>query len=108
VPTHKTGTAFTKPADPILGQALGAWQAIRPEQPKLTDRRTGDLVDLLFDPVVEVGEGDRTVPTTRHPIRFSETPATYRLPPPELDEHRTELRKWLGDGVGDDPEDENA
>ncbi|MDW4908538.1 CoA transferase [Streptomyces sp. ADMS] len=61
-----------------------------------------------LDPVVEVGEGDRTVPTTRHPIRFSETPATYRLPPPELDEHRTELRKWLEDGVGDDPEDENA
>ncbi|WP_405892421.1 CoA transferase [Streptomyces sp. NBC_00104] len=46
-----------------------------------------------LDPVVEVGEGDRAVPTTRHPIRFSETPAAYRLPPPELDEHRTELRK---------------
>ncbi|MFI5681775.1 CaiB/BaiF CoA transferase family protein [Streptomyces cellulosae] len=61
-----------------------------------------------LDPVVEVGEGDRAVPTTRHPIRFSETPAAYRLPPPELDEHRTELRKWLEDGVGDDPEDENA
>ncbi|GAQ77318.1 hypothetical protein T45_09136 [Streptomyces turgidiscabies] len=45
---HKTGTAFTKPVDPILGQALGAWQAIRPEQPKFTDRRTGELVDLLF------------------------------------------------------------
>ena len=40
-----------------------------------------------LDPVVEVGEGDRAVPTTRHPIRFSETPADYRLPPPELDEH---------------------
>lgn len=61
-----------------------------------------------LDPVVEVGEGDRAVPTTRHPIRFSETPAAYRLPPPELDEHRTELRKWLEDGVGDDPEDENV
>ena len=48
MPTHKTGTAFTKPVDPILGQALGAWQAIRPEQPKFTDRRTGELVDLLF------------------------------------------------------------
>ncbi|GGV54779.1 hypothetical protein [Streptomyces spectabilis] len=42
------GTAFTKPVDPILGQALDAWQAIRPEQPKFTDRRTGELVDLLF------------------------------------------------------------
>jgi crotonobetainyl-CoA:carnitine CoA-transferase CaiB-like acyl-CoA transferase len=48
-----------------------------------------------LDPVVEVGEGDRAIPTTRHPIRFSATPASYRLPPPELDEHGAELREWL-------------
>ncbi|RCW39682.1 crotonobetainyl-CoA:carnitine CoA-transferase CaiB-like acyl-CoA transferase [Halopolyspora algeriensis] len=48
-----------------------------------------------LDPIVEVGEGDRAVPTTRHPIHFSETPASYRLPPPELDEHGAELREWL-------------
>jgi crotonobetainyl-CoA:carnitine CoA-transferase CaiB-like acyl-CoA transferase len=48
-----------------------------------------------LDPVVEVGEGERAVPTTRHPIRFSETPAAYRLPPPRLDEHGDELRTWL-------------
>ncbi|MFJ5645555.1 CaiB/BaiF CoA transferase family protein [Streptomyces sp. NPDC093223] len=48
-----------------------------------------------LDPVVTVGEGSRAVPTTRNPIRFSATPATYRLPPPELDEHGEELRKWL-------------
>ncbi len=48
-----------------------------------------------LEPVVEVGEGDRMVPTTRHPIRFSETPASYALPPPGLDEHGAELRKWL-------------
>lgn len=48
-----------------------------------------------LDPVVAVGEGDREVPTTRNPIRFSDTPATYELPPPELDEHGAELRKWL-------------
>jgi crotonobetainyl-CoA:carnitine CoA-transferase CaiB-like acyl-CoA transferase len=48
-----------------------------------------------LDPVVEAGEGDRAMPTTRHPIRFSATPAGYRLPPPELDEHGDELRKWL-------------
>jgi crotonobetainyl-CoA:carnitine CoA-transferase CaiB-like acyl-CoA transferase len=48
-----------------------------------------------LDPIVEVGEGERAVPTTRHPIRFSETPVSYRLPPPELDEHGDELRKWL-------------
>ena len=48
VPTHKTGTAFTKPVDPVLGQALDAWQALRPVQPKFTDRRTGEQVDMLF------------------------------------------------------------
>jgi len=48
VPAHKTGTAFTKPVDPILGQALDAWQAIRPGQPKFIDRRTGERADLLF------------------------------------------------------------
>ncbi|MFI8889972.1 CaiB/BaiF CoA transferase family protein [Streptomyces paradoxus] len=52
-----------------------------------------------LDPVVDVGEGDRAVPTTRHPIRFSATPAVYRLPPPELDEHGAELRKWLSEDV---------
>ena len=30
VPTHKTGTAFTKPVDPLVGQAIEAWQAVRP------------------------------------------------------------------------------
>ncbi|SDG55457.1 Crotonobetainyl-CoA:carnitine CoA-transferase CaiB [Lentzea fradiae] len=44
-----------------------------------------------LDPVVEVGG----VPTTRHPIRFSQTPASYELPPPGLDEHGAELRAWL-------------
>ncbi|MER7944409.1 MULTISPECIES: CaiB/BaiF CoA transferase family protein [unclassified Streptomyces] len=53
-----------------------------------------------LDPIVEAGDGERAVPTTRHPIRFSETPAVYRLPPPELNEHGDEVRAWL--------EDENA
>ncbi len=48
-----------------------------------------------LDPVVVVGPDDRAVPTTRHPIRFSQTPPVYELPPPELDEHGTELRAWL-------------
>jgi crotonobetainyl-CoA:carnitine CoA-transferase CaiB-like acyl-CoA transferase len=44
-----------------------------------------------LDPIVEVG----SVPTTRHPIRFSVSPVEYKLPPPELDEHGAELRAWL-------------
>ncbi|MEV4566354.1 CoA transferase [Nonomuraea sp. NPDC049419] len=56
-----------------------------------------------LDPVVEVGEGERAVPTTRNPIRFSETPVSYTLPPPELDEHGAELRAWLT-GAGEEGE----
>ncbi|MFB4273617.1 tyrosine-type recombinase/integrase, partial [Nonomuraea sp. GTA35] len=48
IPTHKTGTAFTKPVDPLLGKAIEAWQAIRPEQPTMLDRKTGERVDFLF------------------------------------------------------------
>jgi integrase len=48
VPVHKTGTAFTKPVDPLLGQAIEAWQAVRPDQPKMLDRKTGERVEFLF------------------------------------------------------------
>ena len=52
-----------------------------------------------LEPVVEVGKGERALPTTRHPIRFSGTPVDYALPPPELDEHGAELRAWLGEAA---------
>jgi integrase len=48
VPAHKTGTAFTKPVDPLVGQAIAAWEAMRPAQPALLDRRTGEHVQVLF------------------------------------------------------------
>ncbi len=48
VPVHKTGTAFTKPVDPIVGQTIEAWQALRPGQPKRLDRKTNEHVDILF------------------------------------------------------------
>ncbi|MEW2490849.1 tyrosine-type recombinase/integrase [Streptomyces sp. NPDC048411] len=47
-PTHKTGTSFTKPIDPLLGKAIEAWQELRPQQPKMLDRKTGEQVDFLF------------------------------------------------------------
>jgi crotonobetainyl-CoA:carnitine CoA-transferase CaiB-like acyl-CoA transferase len=50
---------------------------------------------LELEPVVEVGSGERALPMARHPITFTVTPARYELPPPELDEHGAELRKWL-------------
>src|SRR5687767_11601399 len=52
---------------------------------------------FALEPVVTVGEGERALPMARHPITFSETPASYPLPPPELDEHGTELRTWLAE-----------
>jgi integrase len=48
VPTHKTGIAFTKPVDPLVGQAIATWEAIRPVQPAMLDRRTGEYVQFLF------------------------------------------------------------
>lgn len=48
VPVHKTGSAFTKPVDPLLGHAVEAWEAVRPAQPPILDRKTGEAADLLF------------------------------------------------------------
>jgi len=49
--------------------------------------------DVGLDPVVTVGAD--AMPSVRNPIRFSESPADYRLPPPSLDEHGAEIRQWL-------------
>jgi crotonobetainyl-CoA:carnitine CoA-transferase CaiB-like acyl-CoA transferase len=51
--------------------------------------------EIGLDPVVTVGEGDAAVPSIRNPIRFSGTGASYRLPPPRVDEHGAEIRAWL-------------
>jgi len=56
--------------------------------------------EVGLDPVVTVGEGAAAVPSIRNPIRFSDTGAEYRLPPPALDEHGAEIRKWLEEGRG--------
>ena len=48
-----------------------------------------------LDPVVLVGDGPDAVPSMRNPIRMSATPPDYRLPPPALDEHGAEIRRWL-------------
>jgi len=48
VPVHKTGRAFTKPVDPLVAEAIAAWEAVRPVQPNLLDRKTGESVQLLF------------------------------------------------------------
>lgn len=48
VPVHKTGTALTKPVDPVVGEAILAWERVRPAQPAARDTKTGELVDFLF------------------------------------------------------------
>jgi integrase len=48
VPVHKTGTAMTKPVDPIVGEAITAWERVRPVQPKALDHKTEERVDFLF------------------------------------------------------------
>jgi crotonobetainyl-CoA:carnitine CoA-transferase CaiB-like acyl-CoA transferase len=53
--------------------------------------------EIGLDPVVTVGEGAAAVPSVRNPITFSETPADYRLPPPALDEHGADIRRWLAE-----------
>jgi crotonobetainyl-CoA:carnitine CoA-transferase CaiB-like acyl-CoA transferase len=55
--------------------------------------------ELGLEPVVAAGDGDRAVPTTRHPVRYSATPPSYRRPPPALDEHGDEVRAWLAKGT---------
>jgi crotonobetainyl-CoA:carnitine CoA-transferase CaiB-like acyl-CoA transferase len=51
--------------------------------------------EVGLDPVVIVGQGDAAVPSVRHPITFSQTPASYRRPPPALDQDGAEIRRWL-------------
>jgi integrase len=48
VPVNKTTSAFTKPVDRLVGDAVEAWQAVRPAQPRFPDRKTGELVDMLL------------------------------------------------------------
>jgi len=70
VPVHKTGTAFTKPVDPLLGQAIEAWHALRPSQPKTVDRKTAERVDALFSV--------RAHPVARNYINRTVIPALCR------------------------------
>jgi len=59
------------------------------------DQGVAFATEVGLDPVVSVGQGDAALPSVRHPITFSATPASYRLPPPALDEHGAEIRRWL-------------
>ncbi|WP_369138498.1 CaiB/BaiF CoA transferase family protein [Modestobacter versicolor] len=64
------------------------------------DQGVAFATSIGLDPVVTVGEGGAAVPSVRNPVTFSETPPDYRLPPPALDEHGAELRRWLSAPAG--------
>jgi crotonobetainyl-CoA:carnitine CoA-transferase CaiB-like acyl-CoA transferase len=61
------------------------------------DQGVAFAAEVGLDPVVTVGEGAAAIPSVRNPITFSQTPAGYRLPPPALDEHGAEIRRWLAE-----------
>jgi hypothetical protein len=48
VPVNKTGGAFTKPVDRVVGAAVEAWEAVRPQQPFAVDAKTAEAVAYLF------------------------------------------------------------
>jgi integrase len=48
VPVNKTGAAFTKPVDAVVGEAIAAWEQKRPAQPLALDPKTGEAVAYLF------------------------------------------------------------
>jgi len=48
VPVHKTGTAFTKAVDLVVGEAITEWERVRPVQPAGVDPKTGELAHYLF------------------------------------------------------------
>src|SRR3954462_8490515 len=58
--------------------------------------------EVGLDPVVTVGDGASAVPSVRHPITFSATAPQYLLPPPTLDEHGAEVRRWLAAPAGEE------
>jgi crotonobetainyl-CoA:carnitine CoA-transferase CaiB-like acyl-CoA transferase len=110
---NKDRTANRAELRPILAERLGTKSADKwfdelvaagvPCGPINTVEGGFEMAERFgLDPIVEVGEGEHAVPSTRHPIRFSETPVSYRLPPPNLDEHGEELRRWLAEPEEDE------
>jgi crotonobetainyl-CoA:carnitine CoA-transferase CaiB-like acyl-CoA transferase len=64
------------------------------------DRGIAFAEEIGLEPVVIAGQGVAGMPTIRNPLRFSDTPPRYTLPPPALDEHGDEIRRWLAGETG--------
>jgi integrase len=48
IPFDKGSPAFSKAISPVVGKAINEWEALRPQQPRLLDTKTHELVDFLF------------------------------------------------------------
>jgi integrase len=48
VPAGKTSEGYTKPVNIVVHNAIEAWTRIRPKQQPRLDRRTGEMVNFLF------------------------------------------------------------
>lgn len=49
IPVNKTYTSISSPVNAVVGKAINAWEQARPaQQPRLLDKKTNELADLLF------------------------------------------------------------
>jgi integrase len=49
IPVNKTGSAFVKPVDPIIGRSIEAWDAVRPVAGPTLDQKTNEIAHYLFN-----------------------------------------------------------
>ena len=50
---------------------------------------------LGLEPIVQVGQGEDTVPLIKHPVAYSRTPATYAKKPPALGADQQSVLDWI-------------
>jgi integrase len=48
VPVNKTSAEFVKAIDVAVGDAIDAWELVRPAQPTMNDQKTGERVHFVF------------------------------------------------------------
>jgi len=113
IPIHKTGTAFTKPVDRVVGEAIMAWEKVRPTQPPQIDPKTGEEAHFLFSHrgqcVAKLYINDHLIPMlckksgvptrdargniTSHRARSTIATQLFNAPEPMS---LFELQEWLG------------
>ena len=96
----------TETLTPVLRQHPTVWWVERLEALKIGCGPINTLADVFADPQVQArevvvsmphGAGPEGVKVIANPVRLSETPVDYRLPPPLLGEHTdVVLRERLG------------